>query len=59
MSKSLNDVLVELGYVPHKSHLRRKPLITGAGQLAGVFSDGECWNYLRHEHPEYFGEVAK
>jgi len=59
MSKSLKTVLMDLGYSPHKSYLRQKPLITTDGRLIGVFSDGECWNYLRHQHPEYFGEVAK
>ena len=56
MSKSLNDVLAELGYSPRKSHLRQKPLITNNGRLIGVFTDGQVWNFLRHEHPEYFKE---
>ena len=59
MSKSLNVVLAELGYETFPGNLPGKKKIKKDGHHYGEKSSGECWNFLRRKHPEYFGEVAK
>ena len=54
MSKSLNDVLTELGYESWPSQYPSKKRIMKDGELVGSMSSGQVWNYLRNEHPEYF-----
>ncbi|VUZ28499.1 Uncharacterised protein [Acetobacterium wieringae] len=54
MTKSLNVVLAELGYETEPAPGTYKKWIIKDGELVGSMSSGQVWNYLRHEHPEYF-----
>lgn len=59
MSKSLNTVLTELGYETYPGCFNGKKKLVKDGHFYCEKSAGECWNFLRHRHPEYFGEVVK
>lgn len=54
MTKSLNVVLAELGYETEPVPGTYNKRIKKDGKLVGTMSAGQVWNYLRHEHPEYF-----
>lgn len=54
MSKSLNTVLAELGYTTEDIQGTYQKKILNDGKLVGSMSAGQVWNFLRHQHPEYF-----
>lgn len=57
MTKSLNVVLAELGYETEPVPPTRQKRIFKDGELVGTMSPGQVWNYLWHQHPEYFEGV--
>jgi hypothetical protein len=59
MSKSLNDVLAELGYATEDIKDTYQKKILKDGQLIGSMSAGQVWNFLRHGHPEYFEKEGR
>lgn len=54
MAKSLNTVLAELGYTTEPVPNTYNKRIMKDGKLIDSMSSGQVWNYLRHQHPEYF-----
>lgn len=57
MTKSLNDILAELGYTTEPVPNTYNKRIIKDGELVGSMSSGQVWNYLRNKHPEYFEGV--
>ena len=54
MTKSLNDILAELGYTTEPVPNTYQKRIYKDGKLVDIMSSGQAWDYLRNQHPEYF-----